>query len=73
MPLGFGIEVSTTTSAKLELVAGIRASTFVRADCTAQLQVLEKLIADGRIVVETASADVEVDQIADAAEGEYDS
>ena len=73
MPLGFGIEVSTTTSAKLELVAGIRASTFVRADCTAQLQVLEKMVACGRIVVETDSSDVEFDEIAEAAEGEYDS
>ena len=58
---------------KIELSTRIQASTFVRADCATQVQVLQALIASSRIVVETDAGEEDLAEIADIAEGDYDS
>lgn len=65
-------EHSTKTSARAEQSAGIKASSFARADCSAQIQILQRLVACGRLIVETDSSDDEYDEIAEAAESDYD-
>ena len=58
---------------KIELSTRIQASTFVRADCATQVQVLQALIASSRIVVETDAGEEDLAEIAEIAEGDYDS
>ena len=54
------------------LVAQIQASTFVWANCVTQVQMMQSLIACGRLVVENDCSDEEYSEIADEAEKEYD-
>ena len=58
---------------KIELSTRIQASTFVRADCATHVQVLQALIASSRIVVETDAGEEDLAEIAEIAEGDYDS
>jgi len=69
------IDVSTRheQEAKIELSTRIQTSTFVRADCATQVQVLQALIASSRIVVETDAEEENVAEIAETAERDYDS
>ena len=69
------MDVSTRheLEAKVELSTRIQASTFLRTDCATQVQILQALIASFRIVVETDVEEENVAEIADAAEGDYDS
>ena len=54
------------------LVERIKASTFVRTNCATQVQMMQALIACGRLVVENDCSDEEYCEIADEAEEEYD-
>ncbi len=60
------------TETKINLETKIQASTFARADCATQVQVLQALIASSRIVVETDVAEEDIAEIAEIAEGDYD-
>ena len=87
MALGYGLQMATIMQqsnrmdvstrheleAKVELSTRIQASTFLRADCATQVQVLQALVASFRIVVETDAEEENVAEIADVAEGDYDS
>ena len=87
MALGYGLQMATIVQpsnrmdvstrheleAKVELSTRIQASTFLRTDCATQVQILQALIASFRIVVETDVEEENVAEIADAAEGDYDS
>ncbi len=87
MALGYGLQMATIMQqsnrmdvstrheleAKVELSTRIQASTFLRTDCATQVQILQALIASFRIVVETDVEEENVAEIADAAEGDYDS
>ena len=67
MALGYGLQMATIMQqsnrmdvstrheqeAKIELSTRIQASTFLRADCATQVQILQAMIASFRIVVET--------------------
>ena len=61
------------TGTKINLETKIQASTFARADCATQVQVLQALIASSRIVVEVDAEEENVAEIAEIAEGDYDS
>ena len=56
----------------VRLAKRIKASTFVRTDCATQVQMMQALIACGRLVVENDCSDEEYCEIADKAEEEYD-
>lgn len=87
MALGFGLQMATIVQpsnrmdvstrheqeAKIELSTRIQASTFLRADCATQVQILQAMIASFRIVVETDLEEEDVAEIAEAAEDDYDS
>ena len=87
MALGYGLQMATIVQPsnrmdvstrqelknKIELSTRIQASTFVRADCATQVQVLQALIASSRIVVETDAGEEDLAEIAEIAEGDYDS
>ena len=87
MALGYGLQMATIVQPsnrmdvstrqelknKIELSTRIQASTFVRADCATQVQVLQALIASSRIVVETDAGEEYLAEIAEIAEGDYDS
>ena len=65
--------VKAKQEAKVNLETRIQASTFARADCATQVQVLQALIASSRIVVETDVTEDVFAEIMDAAEDDYDS
>lgn len=87
MALGFGLQMATIVQpsnrmdvstrheqeAKVELSTRIQASTFLRADCATQVQILQAMIASFQIVVETDVEEEVFTEIADAAEEDYDS
>ena len=87
MALGYGLQMATIMQpsnrmdvstrqeldTKVELSTRIQASTFLRADCATQVQILQAMIASFRIVVETDMEEENVAEIAEAAEGDYDS
>ena len=87
MALGYGLQMATIVQpsnrmdvstrheqeAKVELSTRIQASTFLRADCATQVQILQAMIASFRIVVETDLEEEDVAEIAEAAEDDYDS
>ena len=87
MALGYGLQMATIMQqsnrmdvstrheqeAKIELSTRIQASTFLRADCATQVQILQAMIASFRIVVETDVEEEVFTEIADAAEEDYDS
>jgi len=87
MALGYGLQMATIMQqsnrmdvstrheleAKVELSTRIQASTFLRADCATQVQILQAMIASFQIVVETDAEEENVAEIAETAEGDYDS
>ena len=74
---GAGTTISTdvkgTVKAGYRVVAAIKASVFIRASCEVQTWIMEKLIADKRIVVDGEDPEGEYDDVAKAAEEGFDS
>ena len=74
---GAGTTISTdvkgTVKAGYRVAAAIKASVFIRVSCEVQAWIMEKLIADKRIVVDGEDPEGEYDDVAKAAEEGFDS
>ena len=70
-------KVKATAEQKAEAIvkkqAAIQVATFVRADCAVQAQMVLKLIAEQKLVVDGDDLEGEYDDVAADAEGDYDS
>ena len=81
MHLGMGLTAQTTIDTKLEAKHSLQAkqavamqmAAFARASCEVQAMVVQRLMAENRLVVDYGDIGGEYDDVAAAAEGDYDS
>lgn len=81
MNLGMGLTALVTVDTRLDAKHSLQAkqavamqmATFARASCAVQAMVVQKLMAENRLVVDYGGIDGEYDDVAATTEGDYDS
>jgi len=75
MSLGLGLTALVTVDTRLETkqAVAMQMAAFARASCEVQAMVVQRLMAENRLVVDYGDIGGEYDDVAAAAEGDYDS